>query len=68
MVLQFDGRRVSFVVLSVIKQLKERYSIMKKVLVIAAVVSLVLATLGVTVSYVAFLPLGLALYVGSKLL
>ena len=41
---------------------------MKKVLVIAAVVSLVLATLGVTVPHVAFLPLGLAIYVGSKLL
>ena len=41
---------------------------MKKALVVAAVVALGLAAFNVTVSWVAFLPLGLALYVGSKLL
>lgn len=40
---------------------------MKKALVVAAVVAFGLTAFGVTVSWVAFLPLGLALWAGSEL-
>ncbi len=69
--LQFDESGIPFVrfiVTNVIKQQKERYSSMKKVLVVAAVVAFGLAAFGVTVSWVAFVPLGLALWAGSELL